>query len=370
MAKRTNTRITLASTSSGVLTPKLNLKADTQATDAPIGRAAANDDAVSLARCHCADQADKRIATLSLGDFMKFSVSAVPAYTRLLGYLSGFRGAFLHGILGGILFAAAQSSFLWFLKVFLDGAFFERDPQVLSWVPPGVVILFLLRGLRDFSQTYFMTKVARGIVKRIRSQLFERLMLLPVSHYDSTASGPLISRVVFNSEMVAQASTDSIVSLVRESLIIVGSLVYLFTVNVQLTLVALIVVPPIAVLIRSINRHFRRYGIKIQSSLGEVTRVVKDAVEAPKAIRIYNAQAFETRQFEAINEENRRLALKLGLMKGLSNPAVQVIASLALAAILFIAIREWTSGRHVELCAIGSPHRSNVPFTGTLLRPA
>jgi ATP-binding cassette, subfamily B, bacterial MsbA len=269
----------------------------------------------------------------------------VSVYRRLLGYLKPFARPFVFGLLGGALFAASQSSFLWFLKVFLDGTFFEHDRRMLAWVPLGIVGLFAVRGLGDFVQTYYMSVVGRGVAHRLRAQLFERFVRLPVSYFDKMPAGAMLSRLTFNTEQVAQAATDAVIGSLRESLIIVGSLVYLFSMNVHLTAVALTVAPLIAVLVRSVNKHFRRYGERMQGSMGDVTSIAKEAIEAPRAIRAFNAQEAQIARFDSANERNRRAAMRLALTRALSNPVVQMLAAMALAVVLGLAIREALDGR-------------------------
>lgn len=266
-------------------------------------------------------------------------------YRRLLGYLRPFARPFVFGLLGGALFAASQSAFLWFLKVFLDGTFFEHDRRMLAWVPIGIVVLFAVRGLGDFIQTYYMSLVGRGVVKNLRAQLFDRFVRLPVAYFDTTPAGTMLSRLTFNTEQVAQAATDSVISALRESLIIIGSLVYLLSMNVHLTAVALTVVPLIAVLIRAVNKHFRRYGERMQGSIGDVTSIAKEAIEAPRAIRAFNAQDAQIARFDSANERNRRAAMRLSLTRALSNPVVQMLAAVALAIVLGLAIQEALAGR-------------------------
>jgi subfamily B ATP-binding cassette protein MsbA len=269
----------------------------------------------------------------------------VSIYRRLLGYLQPFARPFCFGILGGVLFAASQSAFLWFLKVFLDGTFFEHDRRMLALVPVGIVVLFAIRGLGDFVQTYYMSVVGRGVVKNLRSQLFDRFVRLPVSYFDETPAGTMLSRLTFNTDQIAQAATDSIICSLRESLVIVGSLIYLFSMNAYLTAIALTVVPLIAVLIHIVNRHFRRYAERMQGSMGDVTSIAKEAIEAPRAIRAFNAQEAQIARFDSANERNRRAAMRLALTRGLSNPVVQMLAALALAVVLGLAIQEALAGR-------------------------
>ena len=93
--------------------------------------------------------------------------SGFSAYKRLLGYIRPYRGQFVLGLLGAIAFAATMAGFALFMRSFGDGTFVHRDPRTIVWVPLGLVGLFFLRGLGDFTQTYFMGYVGRRIVSQI-----------------------------------------------------------------------------------------------------------------------------------------------------------------------------------------------------------
>src|SRR5689334_9498514 len=115
-------------------------------------------------------------------------LGARETYFRLLKYLRGNRGYFAVGVLGAILFAAANASVAWLMKPFIDKTFDAKEPQMIWWVPVGLVVLFLVRGVGDFVQTYYMGHVGRNVIKQLRAQLFDRLLLLPISYFDRNAS--------------------------------------------------------------------------------------------------------------------------------------------------------------------------------------
>ena len=273
------------------------------------------------------------------------TADAWTTYRRLLGYLRQHFGLFMIGVAGAALFALTQASIGLIAKEYLDGTFLERDQRMLVFVPLGLVALFAVRGLGDFTQTYFMGQVGRRIVKQLRSEAFERVLHLPLAYFDRNASGALLSRLTYNTEQVAQATTDSVVIAIREALTIIGSLSILFYLNARLAAIALLIAPVIAWLIGNINRLFRRYSQRIQNSMGEVTRVAKEAVEAPRVIKVFNAEAYESAQFEIVNEQNRRSNMKLVFTRGVSNPVVQLIASIALAVVMYIATKDAVQGR-------------------------
>ncbi len=271
---------------------------------------------------------------------LRMPQGALQTYRRLLGYLRPHRGMFAVGVLGMVLFAATDAGWAAFVKFFLDGTFVDKDPRMVWLVPVALVGLFIVRGFADFMQTYCPGHVGRHIVKTLRGQIFDRYLNLPVTFFDRSSSGVLLSRLTFNTEQVATATTDSITVFIRDTLAIIGLIGYLFYVNPKLTLISLVVAPLIAALIRRINFLFRRYSKRIQASMGDVTRVAKEAIEAPRVVRVFNAQGYEAEQFEQVTEHNRRSYMKLMFTKSLSNPVVQTITAVGLAAVLYLATLE------------------------------
>ncbi|HMN44805.1 MAG TPA: lipid A export permease/ATP-binding protein MsbA [Povalibacter sp.] len=303
------------------------------------------------------------------------TVTPWETYRRLLGYLRPHRGMFALGILGAMLFSATMVSFTGFAKIFGDDIFENPSPRMVVLLPFGLVVLFVLRGIADFTQTYCMGYVGRHIVKRLRAQIFDRLMLLPLTYSDRHSSAALQSTLTFNTEQVGQAATDSVVVFVREALTIVGLIASLFYYNARLAMIALTMGPLLAWLVTLINRKFRRYGRRIQDSVGDITRVAKETLDAPRIIKIYNAQDYQGRQFEAVNERNRRSVMRMVLTKGLSNPIVQMVMAVGSAFVLSIALSDRVEGRMTggdllafltSLAMITQPLRSLVGVAGPI----
>jgi subfamily B ATP-binding cassette protein MsbA len=260
-------------------------------------------------------------------------------WVRLLGYARPHWPMFLLGVFGMTLFASVDTGMAWLVKRFLDGAFVQRDPQILVLVPAGIVVLFALRGIGDFLSVYAPGWVGRHVIKSIRADLFRHYLDLPSSFYDRNASAQLLSKLTYNAELVAEATTNTLTVLIRDTLTIIGLLGWLLYSNWRLTAFALLVAPVIAYLVQSINKAFRRYSRRIQNSMGDVTRVAKEAIEGQRLVKVFNAQEHEAQQFEEVNELNRFQNMRLIRAKATSNPVVQLIAAVALAAVMFLAIR-------------------------------
>jgi ATP-binding cassette, subfamily B, bacterial MsbA len=259
-------------------------------------------------------------------------------YRRLLGYARPHWGMFLVGVAGMGLFAATDAGLAWLVKVFMNGAFVERDPRVLWFVPAAIVVLFLLRGIGDYVSNYFPGWVGRQIITSMRAELFEQYLHLPAAYYDRSASGQMLSRLTYNIELVAEAATNSVTVLIRDTLTIVALLGWLFYLDWQLAAFSLVLSPLIAWLIQRINRLFRRYSTRIQNSMGDVTRVAKEGLEGHRLVKVFNAQEHMQRAFEKVNELNRHTNMRLIATRATSNPVVQLIAALGLAGVMYVAI--------------------------------
>ncbi len=301
--------------------------------------------------------------------------SPLHTYRRLLGYLRPYRWQFLLGLLGGVLFSVTMTSFSLYAKVLGDGTFTNRDPRTIVWLPLGLVGLFILRGLGDFTQTYYMGFVGRKIVSQLRFEVFQRILTLPIGYFDRNSSAALLSRLTYNTEQVGQATTDSIIVVVRTTLTIIGSIAFLFWLNWRLAIEALILGPAVGWAVSTINRRFRRYGRRIQDSMGDVTRVAKESFESPRLIKVYNAQEHLGRQFGAVNDHNMRSNMKLVLTRGLSNPVVQLLSVIGMSFVLSTAISDAVLGRMstgdllafaVALVSIAQPLRELVGVAGPM----
>jgi subfamily B ATP-binding cassette protein MsbA len=261
-------------------------------------------------------------------------------YRRLLGYARPHLGMFLIGVLGMALFASTDAALAYLIQRFLGGAFVEPDPRIIWAIPLGAIVLFMVRGVGDYVSNYFPGWVGRQIIKSLRAELFSHYLRLPTRHFEAATSGGLLSRLTYNIELVAEATTNAVTVLIRDTLTIIGLVAMLLWYNWQLATLVLVLAPPMSWLIQYINRSFRRYSARIQASMGDVTRVAKEALDGQKVIKSFNAERYEEAIFADANERNRHSNMRLIGARALANPAVQITASLGLAGVLFVAIRQ------------------------------
>lgn len=261
-------------------------------------------------------------------------------YRRLLGYVWPHWRAFFVAILALIVVAGTEAGFAAFLKPMMDGSFVEKDPEIIRLTPIVLIAIFLLRGIAAYLSSYLMAWVARRVISTLRGEMFAQLLRLPVTFFDNTPSGTLISKLIYNVEQVARATTGVVTILVRDTFTVLGLLGWMFYLNWQLAAILMVGTPLIAKVIHFINRRFRRYSTRIQDSVGTVTQIAEEAIEGQRVVKTFGGQAYERRRFEEANEKNRRLNMKLESTNAASVPVVQMVAALASALVIYIALKQ------------------------------
>jgi subfamily B ATP-binding cassette protein MsbA len=258
-------------------------------------------------------------------------------YQRLIRYVLPYRAMFALSLLGTVLFAATEPAMPALMKPLLDEAFVARDPASMLRLPLLLIGLFVVRGAAGFTGDTAMQWVATRVVADLRTAMFDRLLMLPVAYFDQHASANLITRHTFNVERVTDAATGAVVTLVRDTLIIIGLLAWAFHVNWRLSLIMLAVTPPMAWVVRLVSRRLRNLNRSLQDTVGELTRVVQETVHGNREIRIYGGADSEKNRFREFNERIRRRQLQLAAVTEANVPIVQLLTVIALALVIYYA---------------------------------
>lgn len=264
--------------------------------------------------------------------------SVLRVYRRLLSYAAPFWGMFLVAVFGMVIYAVTQPAFAALMKPLMDKGFVHRDPSSIRDIPMLVVGLFILRGISGFMSAYFISWVGRGVIKRLRAEAFGQLLRLPTRYYDASSSGILVSKLTYNIEQVAEATTNAITVLIRDGLTIIGLIGLMFYLNWKLSLFIVIVGPLIARLVRYVSERFRKYSTRIQDSMGDVTKVVEEVVSGHRIVKLFGGEQQELHHFEVVNERNRYLNMKLTLVNAGSSPIIQLIAGVGISFVIYIAL--------------------------------
>jgi subfamily B ATP-binding cassette protein MsbA len=260
-------------------------------------------------------------------------------YKRLWGYTNRYRWMFLLGIVGVSVDASMQAVFIKGMQPLIDQVFVGKDSQYGLWLAGAIFLIALVRIAGNFAGVYGMEWVGRKVIADLRQELFDRYVSLPATFFDTYSSGQLISKLAYNSEQVASAATHSIVTAIRDILLVVFLLWVMLSINAKLTLVMLLLVPVIGLLVTVISRRFRKISHRIQDMMGNVSHVTEEAVTGQQVIKVFQGQEAEKKRFRKVNDKTLRLHMRMRATHLISSSLVQLAAGLALVLLMLISIR-------------------------------
>jgi len=258
-------------------------------------------------------------------------------YRRLLDYVLAHWGIAAIAVAGMLITGATEAGFAWLVKPMLDSGFVDRDPTILRLIPLGVLGIFIIRGVSSFAAEYGTAWISRRIIARLRAEVFERLLTLPRRYFDDASSSVLLSRLTYNVEQVAQAGTNAVVIIIRDTATAVFLVGYMAWLSWQLTLVFLLVGPLMMGVVMYVSKRFRRLSHSIQQSVGSIAYVAEEAIEGSDEVRIFGAQQIERNRFDEANRRNTHQFMKFAATQALSTPVVQFCAALALSIVVWLA---------------------------------
>ncbi len=260
-------------------------------------------------------------------------------YKRLWSYTRRYIWMFLVGILGVSIDASMQAVFIKGMQPLIDEVFVGKDSKFGVWLAGAVFLIAMTRMAGSFFGEYAMEWVGRRVIADLRKELFAKYVSLPATFFDTFSSGHLISKLAYNSEQVANAATNSVVSAIRDILLVVFLLGVMLTTNARLTLVMLMLIPIIGLLVTVISRRFRNISHGIQDMMGNVSHVTEEAVVGQQVIKVFQGQTAEKARFGEVNEKTRRLHMRMRATHLFGSSLVQFAASLALVLLMIIATR-------------------------------
>ena len=256
---------------------------------------------------------------------------------RLFSYTYRFKFSFILSIIGFILFALADIAAVEWIRRIIE-YINSNSNEFNIYLVLALVFIALGRGTGFFVGNYFMSRVGFGIVHDLRSELFSKLINLPKNFFDQNQSGQLINRITFTTTQVSGAASNAIKILVREGFLLVGLLIYMFTLNWKLTLLLLITTPFIALIVYIAGRRLRKLAKTIQTAMGDVTHLASEAVDGNLEIKSFNAEKYETERFLAANASNKNQNLKLEATSNLATPIIQLLVSISLSIVAYFAL--------------------------------
>ncbi|ABR75080.1 lipid ABC transporter permease/ATP-binding protein [Actinobacillus succinogenes] len=264
-------------------------------------------------------------------------ISTFKTFKRLWPTIQPYSWVLVGGGVMLILNALIDSGLIYLLKPLLDEGFGAADHDFLKLMALVVVVFIFFRGITNYFSAYAISWVAGNVVMNIRRRLFRHMMFMPVSYFDQNPAGRLLSRVTYDTEMVANSSSGALVTIVREGVYLVSLFVVMIYTSWKLSVVLFVLAPIIGGLIGVVSKRFRELSRNIQGAMGELTTTTEQMIKGHKVILSYGGQQVEEKRFNDVSDDMRRKGLKIVAADGIADGVVQLIASLALSAVLYAA---------------------------------
>ncbi|EHY9866890.1 lipid A ABC transporter ATP-binding protein/permease MsbA [Vibrio vulnificus] len=258
-------------------------------------------------------------------------------FKRLWTFIRLYKSGLAVAVVALIINAVSDTYMISLLKPLLDEGFGSAESDFLRTLPLIIFAMMFIRGISSFVSAYCLSWVSGNVVMQIRRMVFNHYMQMPVSYFDKEKSGSLLSRITYDSEQVSAATSQALVSIVREGASIIGLLVLMFYNSWQLSLVLILVAPVVAMGIGIVSKRFRKISKSMQTVMGVVTSSAEQMLKGHKVVLSYGGQDIERERFDKVSNQMRQQTMKLVTAQAAANPIIQMIASVAIVVVLYLA---------------------------------
>ncbi|NQZ52289.1 MAG: lipid ABC transporter permease/ATP-binding protein, partial [Moritella sp.] len=269
--------------------------------------------------------------------FMDQQRTAWQTVKRFLTYVLDLKTTLFLGVVAMLGYGMVDATLLNILQPLVDDGFNAETSEFLKWMPLFVVGMVCLRGLASFASSYCMAKVGNTVVMRLQRELFDHLMHLPVSFFDKTPSGELVSKIIYDSTQVSGAASKSMVNIFRSGAFILGLLIWMFYQSWQLSIVLLFIAPVVGIIVNVVSRRFRVISRRLQQAMGNVSSTAQQMLHGQKDVLMFAGHETERKRFGTVTNHIRQQQMKMATTRAASNALVQIVASFALGVVLYLA---------------------------------
>ena len=256
-------------------------------------------------------------------------------YKRVLQYVKPYWKRMVLAVISAILLAAANTSLAWIIKKVMDDVFADKNLKMLTVIPFAIVLLYFFKGLFHYGQAYFMGHVAIKVVTDIRDKIYQHLQTLSLTFFTKNPTGVLISRIGNDTSLLQSTVSDSITSLLRNLLTIVGLTTYTFWVNWKLATISYLIIIWAIIPIQKFGKKSRRFSTKSQSKMADISKLIFETISGIRIVKAFCMEQYESRRFSKENRRFFRIRLKRLRIRALASPTMEMLGGFASAAILY-----------------------------------
>ena len=267
----------------------------------------------------------------------RFDPKTKNIYRRLWRYVTPHKLIGFIAVIGMTMTAFVEASLVYLLQPLMDETLVAKEVETGKWIPLAFMVIFVMRGLSGFATEASLGWIGRRVISDLRREVFGKFLTLPIKFFDSQPAGPLLSRLTFNVEMVAESVTSVVTIAVRDILTVLAAIGVMLFHSPSLTIFVAVLFPIIAILVRLLGIAFRRYSDRIQDTVGAVTQLTEEIIRGNSVVKAFNGYKYERKRLADVDENNRKQNLKLIRVRSLGVAITQAIFGFGLALVIFIA---------------------------------
>ncbi len=256
-------------------------------------------------------------------------------YFRALKYIKPY---WKRGLAAGIctIIAAGGTAYLPFvIKDMVDQVLSEKNTTMLNWIVLSIVVVFVIRGIAYYGQSYLMNYVGQRVIIDIRKAVFEKLQRLSMSFYDKHKTGTIMSYVTNDVSALQSAMVENVVEMITETVILVASIVMMIYLDWKLFLVTFATFPVVLFFIDSFGKRIRKSGNRIQEAAADITSVLQEVASSPRVIKSFVREGYEVERFDKENMNNFRANMKYAQLSSTLTPTIEFVAAVGVSIILW-----------------------------------
>lgn len=256
-------------------------------------------------------------------------------YLRLLNYVRPYLPRLILAVLCTCLAAGCNLYLPWIIKDVVDKVLVQKDVRMLYLIAASIVVVFIIRGLFFYGQSYLMSWVGQRVVIDIRGAIFRKLQRLSMSFYDKNKTGTIMSYVTNDVAALQVAMVDKAVELVTEGLVLVGSIAAMLWLDWKLTLFTFCTFPVVLWFMDFFGKKIRRNGGRIQECTAELTSVLQEVVSSARVVKSFVREDYEIKRFDAQNMTNFYANMKNIKLNALLTPTVELVAAIGVTVVMW-----------------------------------
>jgi subfamily B ATP-binding cassette protein MsbA len=265
-------------------------------------------------------------------------------YKRLLQYIRPYLKRLGLAIVCIVIAAACNLYLPWIIKDMVDKVLADKDMVMLYVICVSIVVVFLIRGIFYYGQSYLVSYIGQKVVIDVREVMFRKFQRMPMAYFDKHQTGETMSYITNDVSAIQSALVDQLIEMVTESSILIGSIAMMLYLDWKLSLLTLVVIPLVGQAMKIFGRKLKRNGTVIQERAADITSLLQESISSIRVVKSFVREDYEIKRFINQNILNFQAAMKNVQLTSLLTPTVEFLAAVSVTFIVWFGGYEVLNG--------------------------